>query len=81
MPRCIKGEPDIEEYYEWYLEAEKYSNQITETVLQSSVSQPFLMPGRLVVVKSQSVSCFLLITLFNHTIVLAIVFVIIISIT
>ncbi|KAI3774096.1 hypothetical protein L1987_48639 [Smallanthus sonchifolius] len=51
---CIKGEPAIEEYYEWYLEAEMYSNHITETVLQSSVSQPFLMPGRVVVVRSQS---------------------------
>ncbi|KAM0025894.1 putative RNA helicase [Helianthus debilis subsp. tardiflorus] len=51
---CIKGEPAIEEYYEWYLEAEMYRNQITEAVLQSSVSQPFLMPGRVVVVKSQS---------------------------
>ncbi|KAK9078766.1 hypothetical protein SSX86_002824 [Deinandra increscens subsp. villosa] len=51
---CIKGEPAIEEYYEWYLEAEMYSNHITEAVLQSAVSQPFLMPGRLVVVKSQS---------------------------
>ncbi|KAD6795715.1 hypothetical protein R6Q59_031765 [Mikania micrantha] len=51
---CIKGEPAIEEYYEWYLEAEMYSNQITEKVLQSSVSQSFLMPGRVVVVKSQS---------------------------
>ncbi|MFS7978052.1 putative RNA helicase [Helianthus anomalus] len=54
MGRCIKGEPAIEEYYEWYLEAEMYRNQITEAVLQSSVSQPFLMPGRVVVVKSQS---------------------------
>ncbi|KAJ0513565.1 putative RNA helicase [Helianthus annuus] len=51
---CIKGEPAIEEYYEWYLEAEMYRNHITEAVLQSSVSQPFLMPGRVVVVKSQS---------------------------
>ncbi|XP_076886194.1 DExH-box ATP-dependent RNA helicase DExH11-like [Bidens hawaiensis] len=51
---CIKGDQGIEEYYEWYLEAEMYSNQITEAVLQSSVSQSFLMPGRLVIVKSQS---------------------------
>ncbi|XP_024988719.1 DExH-box ATP-dependent RNA helicase DExH11 isoform X1 [Cynara cardunculus var. scolymus] len=51
---CIKGEPAIEDYYGWYLEAEMYSNQITETIMQSSVCQPFLMPGRVVVVKSQS---------------------------
>nr|XP_043623499.1 DExH-box ATP-dependent RNA helicase DExH11 [Erigeron canadensis] len=51
---CIKGDPAIEEYYELYLEAERYSNHITEAVLQSSVSQPFLLPGRVVVVKSQS---------------------------
>ncbi|XP_076936450.1 DExH-box ATP-dependent RNA helicase DExH11-like, partial [Bidens hawaiensis] len=50
----IKGDQAMEEYYEWYLEAEMYSNQITEAVLQSSVSQTFLMPGRLVIVKSQS---------------------------
>ncbi|KAJ9552373.1 hypothetical protein OSB04_016418 [Centaurea solstitialis] len=51
---CIKGEPAIEEYYEWYLEAEMYNNQITDTIMQSSACQPFLMPGRVVVVKSQS---------------------------
>lgn len=54
--RCIKGEPAIEEYYEWYLEAEMYSNQITKTVVQSSAAQAFLLPGRLVVVKSESVT-------------------------
>ncbi|KAI7756452.1 hypothetical protein M8C21_002341 [Ambrosia artemisiifolia] len=51
---CIKGEPAIEEYYEWYLEAERYNNNITEAVLQSSASPSFLKPGRVVVVKSQS---------------------------
>nr|GEY43525.1 DExH-box ATP-dependent RNA helicase DExH11 [Tanacetum cinerariifolium] len=51
---CIMGEPAIEEYFEWYLEAEMYGNQITETLMQSSNSQPFLQPGRVVVVKSQS---------------------------
>ncbi|XP_071701571.1 DExH-box ATP-dependent RNA helicase DExH11-like [Rutidosis leptorrhynchoides] len=51
---CIKGEPAIEEYYEWYQEAEMYSNRITEAVVQSSASQTFLQPGRVVVVKSQS---------------------------
>ncbi|KAI3765479.1 hypothetical protein L2E82_15514 [Cichorium intybus] len=51
---CIKGDPAIEEYYEWYIDAENYSNLITEKVVQSPVSQSFLLPGRVVVVKSQS---------------------------
>lgn len=51
---CIKGEPAIEEYYEWYSEAEMYSNQISEAVAQSPASQSFLTPGRVVVVRSQS---------------------------
>lgn len=56
--RCIKGEPAIEEYYEMYSEAEKYSNQISEAIMQSSSSQKFLTPGTVVVVKSQSVSSY-----------------------
>lgn len=51
---CIKGEPSIEEYYEMYTEAERYLNQITEGVMQSHVAQQFLVPGRVVVVKSQT---------------------------
>ncbi|WCJ20363.1 RNA helicase ATP-dependent SK12/DOB1 protein [Euphorbia peplus] len=51
---CIKGEPAIEEYYDMYLEAEKYSNQIAEVVMQSTAAQQFLQPGRVVVMKSQS---------------------------
>ncbi|KAL9169534.1 hypothetical protein ABFS82_04G085500 [Erythranthe guttata] len=50
---CIKGEPAIEEYYEMYSEAERYSNMITEAVMLSPVSQQHLQPGRVVVVKSQ----------------------------
>lgn len=57
--RCIKGEPTIEEYYDMYTEAEQHSNQILETVMQSSAAQQFLTLGRVVVVKSQSVSYFL----------------------
>ncbi|XP_015873935.3 DExH-box ATP-dependent RNA helicase DExH11 isoform X3 [Ziziphus jujuba] len=53
---CIKGEPAIEEYYEMYLEAERCSNEILETVMQSSTAQQFLTPGRVVVVKSQTQS-------------------------
>lgn len=53
---CIKGEPSIEEYYEMYSEAEKYNNQITEAVMLSSSALQFLTQGRVVVVKSQSVS-------------------------
>lgn len=57
---CIKGEPAIEEYYDLYSEAESYSNQITEAVMQSPTSQQYLIPGRVVVVKSQSVQDHLL---------------------
>lgn len=51
---CIKGEPAIEEYYDMHLEAEKHHKQIYETVMNSSVAQDYLKPGRVVVVKSQS---------------------------
>ncbi|XP_018632814.1 DExH-box ATP-dependent RNA helicase DExH11 isoform X2 [Nicotiana tomentosiformis] len=51
---CIKGEPAIEDYYDMYSEAEKYSHQIAEAVMQSPASQQYLSPGRAVVVKSQS---------------------------
>ncbi|XP_057536016.1 DExH-box ATP-dependent RNA helicase DExH11 isoform X2 [Amaranthus tricolor] len=51
---CIKGEPSIEEYYEMYAEAEEYLNQITEGVMQTHTAQQFLVPGRVVVVKSQT---------------------------
>jgi len=51
--RCLKGEPTIEEYYDLYLEAETYSNQISEAILQA---QQFLNTGRVVIVKSESVS-------------------------
>lgn len=54
--RCIKGEPAIEEYYEMHSEAEKYNKEISEAVMQNSVAQHFLTLGRVVVVKSQSVS-------------------------
>ncbi|RVW56705.1 hypothetical protein CK203_075162 [Vitis vinifera] len=37
-----------------YTEAEQHSNQILETVMQSSAAQQFLTLGRVVVVKSQS---------------------------
>ena len=64
--RCIKGEPDIEEYYEMYLEAEKHNSEISEAVMQTDTAREFLTPGRVVVVKSQSVSpCSLLMPLFS----------------
>ncbi|KAL2238417.1 DExH-box ATP-dependent RNA helicase DExH11 [Sesamum indicum] len=50
---CIKGEPEIEDYYEMYSEAERYSNKITEGIMLSPVSQQYLTPGRVVVVKAQ----------------------------
>lgn len=43
-----------------YVEAEKYLNQITEGIMQSHVAQQFLVPGRVVVVKSQSTQYHLL---------------------
>lgn len=54
--RCIKGEPTIEEYYDLYLEAEIYNNQISEAVLLSPNVQPFLVTGRVVIIKSETVS-------------------------
>ncbi|KAL1370055.1 hypothetical protein AAHE18_01G032100 [Arachis hypogaea] len=51
---CIKGEPTIEEYYDLYTEAETYSNQISEAIMQSRNTQQFLTTGRVVVVKSES---------------------------
>lgn len=51
---CIKGEPAIEEYYNLYAEAETYSSQILEAVMQSPSRQQYLNPGRVVVVKSDS---------------------------
>lgn len=60
MPvRCIKGEPAIEEYFEMASEAETHRQHILEAVLQSHTAQQFLSPGRVVVVKSQSVSVFI----------------------
>lgn len=65
--RCIKGEPSIEEYYEMALQAEAHRELITEAIMQLSSTQQFLVPGRLVVVKSESVClhhiCFSLCTL------------------
>jgi hypothetical protein len=54
--RCIKGEPTIEEYYDLYVEAEVYNNQISEAILLSPNAQQFLNTGRVVVIKSESVS-------------------------
>ncbi|KAJ6691868.1 HELICASE SKI2W, partial [Salix purpurea] len=54
LMRCIKGEPTIEEYYDLFLEAEKYGNEVAETVMQSHHAQTFLTPGRVVVVRSLS---------------------------
>ncbi|WOL15539.1 DExH-box ATP-dependent RNA helicase DExH11 [Canna indica] len=51
---CIKGEPAIEEYYEMALEAETHRQPILEAILQTHSAQRFLLPGRVVVVKSQS---------------------------
>ncbi|KAK1311815.1 hypothetical protein QJS10_CPA07g00050 [Acorus calamus] len=57
---CIKGEPAIEEYYEMAIEAEQHMDFISEKVMQTSTAQQFLVPGRVVVVKSRSVDDHLL---------------------
>lgn len=54
--RCIKGEPAIEEYYETAKEADKHRDHISEMVVQSHQAQNYLSPGRVVVIKSESVS-------------------------
>lgn len=46
-----------------YLEAEKLGDYVSETVMQSNAAQQLLTPGRVVVVKSQSVSVSLLFSL------------------
>ncbi|KAK4492081.1 hypothetical protein RD792_002878 [Penstemon davidsonii] len=51
---CIKGEPAIEDYFETYSEAERYSNLVADAVMQSPAAQQHLTPGRVVVVKSLS---------------------------
>lgn len=51
---CIKGEPSIEEYYDMLLEAEGYSSQISEALMQSPQAMQFLSSGRVIVVRSQS---------------------------
>lgn len=61
--RCIKGEPAIEEYYETYSEAEMFSSEILEAVMQSREASRFLTLGRVVVVKTESVSPY---TWFMH---------------
>lgn len=62
--RCIKGEPTIEEYYDLYSEAETYNSQISEAILQSPSAQQFLNRGRVVIVKSESVSFYIHILCF-----------------
>ncbi|KAG7564740.1 ATP-dependent RNA helicase Ski2 C-terminal [Arabidopsis suecica] len=49
---CIKGEPAIEDYYDMYMEANEYNNKMSEAVMQSPYAQNFLVPGRVVVMKS-----------------------------
>ncbi|KAJ4781291.1 ATP-dependent RNA helicase [Rhynchospora pubera] len=51
---CIKGDPEIEEYYDMAVQAETYREAIAEALMQSTSAQQFLSPGRIVVVKSQS---------------------------
>lgn len=57
---CIKGEPAIEEYYEMATESEKHMDHIQEAVMQTNAAQKYLTPGRVVVVRSQSVQYHLL---------------------
>ncbi|KAJ0987857.1 hypothetical protein J5N97_006213 [Dioscorea zingiberensis] len=51
---CIKGEPAIEEYLDMAIEAEAHRQDVSEVVMQSHTAQQFLLPGRVVVVRSPS---------------------------
>ncbi|XP_024013505.1 DExH-box ATP-dependent RNA helicase DExH11 isoform X2 [Eutrema salsugineum] len=51
---CIKGEPAIEDYYDMYMEADECNSKMSEAVMQSSSAQSFLVPGRVVVMKSET---------------------------
>ena len=53
--RCIKGEPAIEDYYEMYMEANECNSKMSEAVMQSPNAQQHLVPGRVVVMKSETV--------------------------
>lgn len=53
--RCIKGEPAIEDYYDMYMEANECNSKMSEAVMQSPYVQNFLVPGRVVVMKSGTV--------------------------
>ncbi|KAJ3676350.1 hypothetical protein LUZ60_003762 [Juncus effusus] len=53
--QCIKGEPAIEEYYDLATQAEIYREEIAEALMKSPYTQQFLSPGRILVIKSQSV--------------------------
>lgn len=64
MLRCIKGEPAIEEYYEMHTEADRLSSEMADSVMQSPAAK-FLSPGRVVVVKSQSVSSFAFFSIYS----------------
>lgn len=52
---CIKGEPAIEDYYDLYMEANECNSKMSEAVMQSPNAQNFLVPGRVVVMKSETV--------------------------
>ncbi|XP_050138547.1 DExH-box ATP-dependent RNA helicase DExH11-like isoform X1 [Malus sylvestris] len=51
---CVKCETAIEEYYDMYSEAAKYSKEILEAVMQSPIAKQFLTTGRVVVMGSHS---------------------------
>ncbi|RXI04266.1 hypothetical protein DVH24_038540 [Malus domestica] len=51
---CVKCETAIEEYYDMYSEAAKFSKEILEAVMQSPIAKQFLTTGRVVVMGSHS---------------------------
>ncbi|KAJ0248350.1 DExH-box ATP-dependent RNA helicase DExH11 [Hirschfeldia incana] len=51
---CIKGEPAIEDYFELYMEANECNSKMSEAVMQSPNAQQHLVPGRVVVMKSET---------------------------
>lgn len=52
--KCIKGEPDIENYYQLSLQERDLHNKMTKWILSSNLSGTYLQPGRVLVINSKS---------------------------
>jgi antiviral helicase SKI2 len=51
---CIKGEPDIENYYQLSLQEKDLQNKMTKWILRSTLSNEYLTPGRILIINSKS---------------------------